>query len=132
MKKFLVIILIGLSFLLSSCTIKNMDQKYDDPDYITSNSYQTVYMSKIETRYKVSFKSFSGKELIGTIYSGDTATITIDRDITEGSFKVIMVKSNDEIIELKNGTADYKATNGTFRVIIVGDQAKGWYKVIIE
>jgi len=132
MKKYLIIMIVVLSVLLSSCTIKNMDLKYDDADFITSNHYRTVYIATVQTRNKVSFKSFSGNELIDTIYSGDSATITIDREITEGRFKVVMVKSNDEIIEMKNGTIDYKATDGTVRIIIIGDQAKGWYKIIIE
>jgi major membrane immunogen (membrane-anchored lipoprotein) len=132
MKKYLIIIIIGLSVLLSSCTIKNMDEKYDDASYITSNYYQTVYVGTIETRNKVSFQKFSGNDLIDTIYSGNSVTITIDREITEGRFKIVMVKSNDEITELKNGTFDYYANEGTVRIIAIGDQAKGWYKIIIE
>jgi len=132
MKKYMILILFVFLIALQGCTIKDMDIKYDDEDFITSNHHQSVYIGKVETFSKVSFKSFSGSELIATIFDGDTVAITIDREITEGRFKVVMVKDNDEIIELKDGSVTYHATDGTVRIKIIGDQAKGWYKVNVE
>ncbi len=132
MKKYIMILLFVFVLTLSSCKIKDMDLKYDDEDFITSNFHQTVYVGVVESRDKVSFRSFSGSELIGTIFSNDRATITIDREITEGRFKVVMVTDSDEIIELNDGTFDYHATEGTVRIKVIGDGARGWYKIKIE
>ena len=132
MKKYIMILLFVFVLTLSSCKIRDMDLKYDDEDFITSNFHQTVYIGKVETLSKVSFKSFSGSEIIATIFSNDRATITIDRESTEGRFKVVMITESDEIIELKNGTFDYHATEGTVRIKVIGDEARGWYKVNVE
>src|SRR5690606_9203533 len=123
MKKYIMTLFVLFLFMLSSCKIKDMDQKFDDVDYITSNSYQTVYVGKVETMNKVSFKSFSGSDLITTIYSGDQVGLTIDREITDGRFKIVMVSSTNEITELKDGTYDYHAADGTVKIKIIGDEA---------
>ncbi|MDO9629817.1 MAG: hypothetical protein Q7I99_07930 [Acholeplasmataceae bacterium] len=132
MKKIMIIVLFSFVLMLSSCKIRDMAEKYDDEDYITSNFTQTVWIGKIETPSKVSFRSFSGSDLLTTIASNKSATITIDREITEGRFKVVLITHNDQIIELEDGTYYHQGTSSSARLKILGDNARGWYKIKIE
>lgn len=77
------------------------------------------------------FEGFDGKDTIWMLDAGDKASVTIQASVAldKGSFKVLLVTDNNDIITLleNNGTygQNIELEPGTSRIIIVGNNSSG-------
>ena len=115
--------------LLMSCKIQNY---YDDPDLITSDSDGSVSFGSvlIESGNKYNYKvsKFNGMKTIRTISKSGELNFEIDLIISDGRFKLVLVKDKEIILVTDKNTNEIislnNLENGTYKLKIIGDEAK--------
>lgn len=137
----LILIFLILSLLLTGCEYGQIEDTNGEEDY----SIQTILDDKIKegpnTRYVINSKwstkdnvttmkieKFSGIFLLRTTHvSNKTLTYEIDSIVEKGNFKIVIVKNNEEIINVLINSTELVTINdaeGKYQIKAVGESAK--------
>ena len=137
----LILIFLILSLLLTGCEYGQIEDTNGEEDY----SIQTILDDKIKegpnTRYVINSKwstkdnvttmkieKFSGLFLLRTTHvTNKTLTYEIDSIVEKGNFKIVIVKNNEEIINVLINSTELVTINdaeGKYQIKAVGESAK--------
>lgn len=137
----LILIFLILSLLLTGCEYGQIEDTNGEEDY----SIQTILDDKIKegpnTRYVINSKwstkdnvttmkieKFSGIFLLRTTHvTNKTLTYEIDSIVEKGNFKIVIVKNNEEIINVLINSTELVTINdaeGKYQIKAVGESAK--------
>ncbi|QQK07900.1 hypothetical protein [Miniphocaeibacter halophilus] len=140
MKKKIVLLILLLCFSLVGC--KTQEEIYDDNDRIAKNVDSNLYLKNITNKeknnYEAEFEKFTGLDTIFTIKSDEDSTIKMKSNVSVNNddFKVVLVNSNKEVINLIEGNfegeVELPLKNGTNKVKIVSKGSEGEVSLEVE
>lgn len=136
-----IIIFLIFSLLLTGCEYGQIEDTNGEEDYsiqtITDDRIKEgpntrfVINSKWSTKYNVTtikIEKFSGIFLLRTILvTNKTLTYEIDSIVEKGNFKIVIVKNNEEIINVLINSTELVTINeaeGKYQLKAVGESAK--------
>ena len=136
-----IIIFLIFSLLLTGCEYGQIEDTNGEEDYsiqtITDDRIKEgpntrfVINSKWSTKYNVTtikIEKFSGIFLLRTILvTNKTLTYEIDSIVEKGNFKIVIVKNNEEIINVLINSTELVTINdaeGKYQIKAVGESAK--------
>ena len=121
----LMVVMIVLSILLTSCDFSEHGALFDDEEKMMALGDTYSFLGKVETHDSISFQRFSGIYTIQSFTIDGPFTIDIKMNMSKGQFKVILVSEEDGIIEVEEGLSTITLIDHQVRLRMVGNDAAG-------